>query len=129
TTRGLLTICTGDVGLVAAGANGAIVRESGGFSWSDRSINMPIDFHGVAYGNGTFVLVGTDRSGLDLNQQDGMDRPDLSHQPNFECRRFWKWRFRRRRGQRCGFDLDQWSRLELSRCHNDCRIVNSMFRQ
>jgi len=74
TTHGLLTICAGDVGLVAAGANGAIVRASGGFSWSDRSINAAIDFHGVAWGNGTFVLVGT--AGAVWTSPNGMEWTD-----------------------------------------------------
>jgi hypothetical protein len=61
----------GNNSFVAVGANGAIMTSPDGINWTSRS-SKPVYNMGIAYGNSTFVAVGTYGSlGRSLNSTDG----------------------------------------------------------
>lgn len=58
TTNAIRALAVGAGLLVATGDNGTITTSPDGVAWSLREDIPPINIHGAAFGNGTFVLVG-----------------------------------------------------------------------
>ena len=66
---------------VAVGWNGSIYTSTDGASWvqRDSGVFMPPNFNDVAYGNGSFVVVGDFSTILQSGALNG--RPEILHQP------------------------------------------------